>query len=543
MLHMMSKYYLIYKIKSFFILFFIINIIYLLNYLTPLNWDDFSYKFIFELNNEANPLRLVSNVPDILYSQYNHYFSTNGRSICHFFVQLFSGIIGKEIFNFVNTLVYIGFIILLNIYNNKFNTLYLFFSFSLVFLLFPAFNETVLWMTGSINYLWTCTGTLVFLCLFKYFSYNTKKYNCYWIILFIVSFILGWSHEGISLPLAGALIMYFLWKKSQINFFQLFLILGFIAGSFICSFSPSTINRSAVNQSSLTYLLIHKGESFFIVLCKLRALYVLILLFIIKYVGYFRRNKNDLILFWRNNFILIFCVLFSFIIIFLAGQTDTRSAVGLEFFSLLLILRLFSYGNRKFNNFGKKLFCFLAIILLPFIFYYSYENCKNFNNVEYQLKETDYEIILYKDMYIPGFIRQYIMVPRSYNFISRELGNGALNLFYEKSNIIFVPYNIYKNIKDSKKKIYNIALQTDYKFYVLPIEENYKDKVPYFILNQVNDKDIPLIFRAFKNKLDRYRALEIMAQDYQFVNIDGNDYMLIGRNEMVDNRVNSIVLK
>ena len=529
--------------KSIIIILVIGLLFYYLNFLTPLNWDDYSYKFISQSINDKTTYRPVNNLVDIIGSLFNSYFFINGRSLCNFFIHLFSGIIGKEIFNFVNTLLFIGFIILLNIYNNKFNPLYLIFSFSLVFLLFPAFNETILWMTGSINYLWSCTGILIFLCLFKYFSYTTFKNNYYCIILFIISLILGWSNEGISLPLAGALIIYFLWKRFNINTFLLFLIFGFITGSFICSFAPSTINRSGMSQNSLLYTFIHKGESFIIVLCKLRAFYVLILLFLIKYINYFRRNKNDLFSFYKINFILIFSALFSFIIIFLAGQTDTRSAVGVEFFSLLLILKLFSYGSRKFNQNGLILFGFLTIFLLPFIFYYSYVNYRNFKSAEYQLTNTNNEIILYDDIRIPYIFQKYILVPRSYNFISYKLGNGALNLYYDKPIILFLPNNIYKDIKKDKDILIDIFSQKNYKFYVLPIKFNDRGKTPYFKLNIMNNIDIPIFLRPFKNKLDRYSASEIPIKDYQTVSINGNYYLVIGRNEIIDKRINSINLK
>lgn len=539
----MIKYHFIYKNKCVFILVLIGIIIYTLNYLTPLNWDDYSYKFITENNTDKNSLRLVNNFSDIIISQSNHYFSINGRSLCHFFVQLFSGIIGKEIFNFVNTFVFVSFIILLTLYSNKIDLLNILFTFSLVFLLFPALNETILWMTGSINYLWTCTGIILFLCLFKYFSYTTFKKNYYCIILFIISLILGWSNEGISLPLAGTLIIYFLWKRFNLNTFQLFLILGFITGSFICSFAPSTINRSEVTQSSFTYIILHKGEAFLIVLAKLRALYALFFLFLIKYFLEFKSSKNLLLKFCQENIILIGSWFCSFFIIFIAGQTDTRSAVGVEFFSILIILSLFQYGKVNYYRYFKFVLCILTFILLPFIVYYSYVNYKNFKTVEYQLTKTNNNIILYDDIHIPSFIKQFIMVPRSYNFISCGLGNSALNLFYGKRNIIFLPYQIYQDLKNRRNIIYNLNLQGDYKFYVMPLEDMDRKTIPYFILNPDNDADIPIILRHFKNKLDRYSATEIPAQDYQFININGDIYLIIGRNEIVDKRVNSIILK
>ena len=131
-----------------------------LNCLTPEYNDDYSYKFIWD--NERG--KTIESIGDIFISQYHHYFSMNGRSIVHFIVQLFTGIWGKGIFNIINTLVFLCFVcIITRLYTNIIPS-NLLFGFCTIFLLYPIFSETVLWMTGSINYMWTSTV----ICLFLY---------------------------------------------------------------------------------------------------------------------------------------------------------------------------------------------------------------------------------------------------------------------------------------------------------------------------------------------------------------------------------------
>ena len=529
------------KIYYIIIILFIGGIFFSLNYITPLNWDDYSYKFIFENHNDNHPLRLIRNIPDIVYSQYNHYFTTNGRSLCHFFVQLFTGIIGKDIFNYFNTLVFIFFIIFITYFTLQLTPLNILFSFSLILLLFPSFNETVLWMTGSINYLWNCTGIILFLIILQKQKFHNNKILFFFLFLFCV--IVGWSNEGLSLPLTGGLIVYIIYKRFNLKATNLFLIIGFIIGSIICSIAPSTINRAELTHSSFIYIILHKGEVFLIVLYKLRAFYLLISLIVIKYFLEFKRNKAILLRFYQDNILLIASCFFSFFIIFIAGQTDTRSAVGVEFFSILLILKLFPFKFKLYNKISRLFFIMSSIIILPFIFYYSFKNYNNFKAVEYQILKTNNEIILYHDIKIPIFLKQYVLVPRCYNFISYRMGNGALNSFYKKSNLIFIPYNIYTTLKEGKYNINKIELKKDYKFYILPIKYYDLEKKPFFILNTLEDNDIPLFYRPLKNKLDRYNVIEIQVQDYQYVNINGNYYLLIGRNEMIDKRVKSIALR
>lgn len=529
------------KICFIFIILIIGGVILLLNLFTPLNWDDYNYKFISEANDESHPLRLVTSVNDVINSQYNHYFSTNGRSICHFFVQIFSALIGKDIFNYINTSVFISFIILLTFYTLKLNPLNIFFSFSLIILLFPAFNETILWMTGSINYLWSCTGILLFLVLFQQLKsqYNKLLY----VPFFLLSCIIGWSNEGVSLPFAGGLIIFLFLNRIKVNAIKFWLIAGFLIGSFVCSFAPSTINRSEVNQNSIGYLLLHKGEAFFIVLSKLRAVYLFIFFFILKYFTEFQEKKAFLFNFFKDNSILIGALGFSFFIILLAGQTETRSAVGVEFFSIILILRLFPFKKAVFNNLCKLIFSMISIVFIPFILNYSFENYKNFKSVEDQLKNTNNEIILYNNLKIPYIFQRYILVPRSYNFISNKMSNKALNIFYDRSKVIFLPKNIFKDIIDGNNIIKDIMLQKNYKFYVIPLNETVYKGSPYYELNLIEDKNIPLLLRPFKDKLDRFSASEIPASDFQIIKIKDKNFMLVGRNEIVDNRVNKIIIK
>jgi len=139
-----------------------------LNFLTPLYHDDFVYQFMFEGGtvNYDNPIKSIS---DIVASQVEHYHSVNGRSIVHFLVQLFTGLLGKTVFNLFNIIVFGVFLFLLRDFsssrkrettpNQGFTAVIL-----VLVLLLPRFKDTFLWMTGSINYLWSATAALLFPC-------------------------------------------------------------------------------------------------------------------------------------------------------------------------------------------------------------------------------------------------------------------------------------------------------------------------------------------------------------------------------------------
>ena len=136
-----------------------------LNFLTPEYHDDYIYKFMFEGGsvNYDHPIRSLG---DIVSSQLDHYHSVNGRSLVHTLVQLFTGLLGKPIFNIVNTIMFGIFVWMLKKFLRRpsCDVPALALTLTLVLLL-PRFKDTFLWMTGSVNYLWSATATLLFLLM------------------------------------------------------------------------------------------------------------------------------------------------------------------------------------------------------------------------------------------------------------------------------------------------------------------------------------------------------------------------------------------
>ena len=223
-----------------------------LNFLTPLYHDDFVYKFMFEGGavNYDHPIRSIG---DIIASQVDHYTSVNGRSIVHFLVQLFTGLLGKTVFNLFNVIVFCTFIYLLkrqSIGGKRLEGDARFCVSTLVILvlvlLMPRFKDTFLWMTGSINYLWSATAALGFLLIYE----KRREQAMDWSLLpmLLVAFLLGWTHEGITLPLAASLVLINLFSLKQSHGREqgLWLALAYLAGGCVIALAPGTIARSGM---------------------------------------------------------------------------------------------------------------------------------------------------------------------------------------------------------------------------------------------------------------------------------------------------------
>ena len=90
---------------------------YILNNAVPFRNDDYMYQFVFlttcdySLPTPVDIHRPITNISELFSSQYNHYMIMNGRCPVHFLVQLFCGILGKDLFKIYNTII-------LNNYNN-----------------------------------------------------------------------------------------------------------------------------------------------------------------------------------------------------------------------------------------------------------------------------------------------------------------------------------------------------------------------------------------------------------------------------------------
>ena len=99
-----------YRISSVFLWVLLFAAILTMNMLTPLSYgDDYAYAFTMtEPNHLFNMDRPIRNLWDILLSQWNHWQSFNGRFTPHFLLQLFVGILGKDVFNVFNAFVFCG---------------------------------------------------------------------------------------------------------------------------------------------------------------------------------------------------------------------------------------------------------------------------------------------------------------------------------------------------------------------------------------------------------------------------------------------------
>lgn len=523
-----------------------------LNFLTPEYLDDYLYKFMFVGNHLDTKTPIIS-FKDILISQYNHYFCFNGRTFVHTIVQTFSGILGKNTFNIFTTIVFLIFIYTTTRLHTKANALDILFCSIIILLLFPAFNDTVLWMTGSINYMWTSTFVCVFLLLI--IRNKDKAINLKYIVCSIPCLFIGWTHEGIVFPLALSLIISICITYRTIYKRAVFpLMIGFIIGALLCTFSPATISRASLfsDGGANTSALMQKIISGLILCTKLKAIYCLVCIIIV--LLFVRKGENKIWLkeFYKKHIIVCNAFVFSLGIVFLSGFTSSRTAIGAELYAIILSLYLIHYFKDKIVRNIKIGICIMGVCFYCCIVYYSTFNYKESKQLLSQIHNNSSDIILTNEVSLPYIMESHIRKPLDSNkseysdwFCYKSPWNGLMAATFHRDSLVFVPSVIYDDIVNHSDKLIDIKKQKDYPFYVVPINVNTDSIEPTFILSPTDFRQLPFYIRPVASKMTQYTATEIPANLSRcgVVNIEGETFLFVGKNTIIDDRVESISLE
>lgn len=226
----------------------------LLNILTPLIADDFSYSF--NIDGEK-----LGSFLDVINYQITHYFKWGGRTVAHTIAQSFL-LFPKPFFSIMNTFVYVLLVYLIYLHskgdNKDDNPLILILIHFGLWFLVPVFGQNCLWLIGSCNYLWTTTLILLFLLIIRKNSQKEPFFKIIGMLLFGI--IVGWTNENTSFGLiiitAGTLIISKKEnKKRKILKYQFSGLVGTIIGFIILIIAPGNFVRSSILEDN-TFIVI-----------------------------------------------------------------------------------------------------------------------------------------------------------------------------------------------------------------------------------------------------------------------------------------------
>ena len=204
-----------------------ISYFFLCNFFYPMMSDDYAIFFIWDGAHGGNIAGMqpghiwqrIESLSDVLISLSSMYMTWGGRMESWFIAQFFLWV-GKPIFNIFNTIMFCTFILLIlrislgrNYLKNGYYVLWVFSGFWLVNY---AFFNTMIWISGSANYLWMMCFQLLF--IFPYIESardSSSKFlqgKCSVIkpVMFLLGLLAGNTNENsvLAIILAAVLIYY-----------------------------------------------------------------------------------------------------------------------------------------------------------------------------------------------------------------------------------------------------------------------------------------------------------------------------------------------
>lgn len=509
--------------------------------------DDFMYKYVLSngLPDYSQPIKSIS---DIIKSQIDHYFTWNGRTITHIIVQLVTGLLGKTVFNLLNTIVFCIFVFLLksNISNKSdYNPFVYILTIALVLLL-PEPNLTFLWMTGSINYLWTATITLCFIKLIE--TVGHRPFNKRDALLLILVFVMGWGHEGITFPVAFSLIViYSLHLKENINRMGFWMAILFMLGACTSAFSPATAARSGVTNGVTVSALVLKAFSAFVVLKKLHIIHITI---IVMVVMWFKQRTLLKSLIKENAFLLLATVP-ALGIIFVSGFQSPRTAFGLEFYCLIFLLRMVGriveYANSKtLNRIGAVLFMCVGLFY-GFVIYHAVSAWQETQHLIYQIKNNK-DCIIGTDEHDSGIFSSYIrtmIMEDKYRhamyYDAHDPNPQNIAAVYHRDSLIFLPQDFIDEIKLNPQKFEDFDMNSPYEFFIKKVSSEQIDSV-IWKLGPTDFSKMPFFYRPIAKRLGRYVEKLSGCEYWKVIYLNGQRFLIVKKDHVWDDRRNGILV-
>ena len=347
-------------------------LILILNFLTPLLADDFSYSF------GIGGARIKS-INDIYKFQIEHWLTWGGRSVVHSIAQLLL-MFPKYVFNFLNSIVYI--LLTLLIYKHIVGCekvcrpdLYIFINILIWFTL-PAFGQDILWLLGACNYLWGTTILLAFLLPIR-LNIDTKKGNnniFLIIIMFMLGILAGWTNENNAAALLVLIVLFAAYKvyfKEKLSAWHISGFLGSLIGFIIMIIAPGNKVRSSEYINNYGFL--HTIYSRFIKYTNnfidylLPAIVILIIISVVAY--YFGTHKNKNLIRTSTYFIGTLAAVYSML---LSPTFPDRSWMGPICFLIIAIGNAYICLNVKEKFISTSIIILIPICILSFLLsYYS----------------------------------------------------------------------------------------------------------------------------------------------------------------------------
>lgn len=150
--------------------------------------------------------------------------------------------------------------------------------------------------------------------------------------------------------------------------------------------------------------------------------------------------------------------------------------------------------------------------------------------------------------HLPYFIEGHVRKTLLRNDQDVSAYFDALNLYSHEPNYIgavyhakpfvFLPCRLVNSIEADTNAYKKFGYDEQLPYYVIQTDLPKVSKVTY-ILRKATRNDIPFYFRPMANRMARYTqsSIEVAPNLYKLVYINGHHYVLVARNDVIDNRI------
>ena len=352
--------------------------------------DDYTYRLIF------NTADRVESFSDIVQSQQNHYQTWGGRVVVHTIAQLLL-LLPNMAMDIVNSLAFIALIVLIykHINHKKPLSLSLLAGIFLLLWILEPFAETVLWITGSANYMWGCMIILAFFLPYRMINDNADKLKLsndigYSFIMLLAGIIAGWTNENIAAGLILMVVALIYYRKKNNLSAPLWMysgLVGLIIGYLLMIAAPGNAARAQevhMGVFSVVYRLFKHTQTLINFLGLLNLAYIV--LFYIIYKNKSKGYKDILSL----SFIYELGALASIYIMIFSPSFPERAWFGVIAFNIIAVGILLV--NTQLKNIHIAKYALVCLGTCVFIFN-SYDIWKDISYVEKTLKERETYIL------------------------------------------------------------------------------------------------------------------------------------------------------
>jgi len=440
----------------------------LLNWNTPFMHDDLAYHYYYDSNSalERPTSEPITSFWQIFPSMWNHYNAVNGRFTSHLIIQLFCGLLGKSVFNYINTCIFILFcdlIVLLSCGKRKLLPLAIVVVSVMYLLPFPG--QTMLWLTGSVNYLWSATFSLI---VIKFLIVGGKRSIITTLMLFLFAIFAGWMNESISFGIGGGLVVYFFMHKDRFMGVSRWIVLGYLLGCLMILLSPGTMNRAAsgeINTELDFFQMISSRIMSTVFLMK--TIPILLITWIVILFSCFKCGKVS----FEDRRVIVYSFIVSAFFCFLLGIMEPRVYFGMAVLGVIIAITTFYSSNRLFNfphtvNYCVSVLIF-ALCVSPAIkaLDRTSEYSQYSKDVESRIKSSPSECVIEA---IPFYSSRFVYATRVY--ANRyQLHNRVRSFYYHKKFVCAIPKQLYTSYKT-----HNLSLAPD-NYLIISLESSHKE--------------------------------------------------------------------